>query len=692
MNKISIIIQARIGSSRFPSKIFKKLNDKIVLEHVINRLKRCKNINNIIIATTTNCEDDIIADFCSKNSILYYRGSEDNVLDRYYQTALISGSDIIVRLTSDCPLVDPEIVDDMISEFLKVNGDFFMDKCEIAQMEYYNENQEVHSFFPDGFDCEMFTFNALKNAYQNATLSYEKEHVSPYISKNYNVQKYKIALNKDYENLNLDSLHLSLDTEHDYEVLQNIFNNVYVKKNLFNIHDVLEYLNMNPHVLKNNEKIDVFNGKGQQLYNEAKIIIPGGTQLLSKRPEMFLPDYWPAYYQKASGIEIITLDGIKVKDFSYMGIGASILGYKDYDVNKEVHKAVDRGNMSTLNCPSEVELTRLLLKLHSWAEMARYTRASGEACTMAVRIGRAASKKDKIAFCGYHGWHDWYLASNWNNGDDLKDHLLSGLSAVGVPKSLKNTAFPFNYNKIDELIHIIDNEDIGCIIMEPQRSEPPKDNFLHKVRELCNKHNIILIFDEISAAFRINTGGIHLTYNVNPDMAIFGKSLGNGYPIAAVIGKKKYMEAAQETFISSTFFTEDIGFTAAIATIKKHLKYDVGNHINNLGLYFQEELKKLASDIGMKITISGLSAFSAWSFDYDNANEIKTLYVQKMLKRNILAKNALYLSFAHKKEDIDYYLNNVREVFIELVELIKINMIENNLLGPIAHSGFKRLA
>ena len=681
MQKVNIIIQARNGSSRLPNKIMKPLSDKIVIEHIIERLGRCKNVNNIIIATTTNNEDDEIAEFCSRNNILFYRGSEDNVLERYYQTALISNSDVILRITGDCPLIDPIIVDKMILNFLEMQIDYY-------QMDYYNGNQA----FPDGFDCEVFTFKALKDAFLNATLLEEKEHVCPYIRKNYTIHKYDVKLDKEYKNLDLNTIHLSLDTDDDYEVLKNIFNNVYSKNNEFTIYDVLEYLNNNPNILKNYKEVDVFNGKGQELYKEAKKIIPGGTQLLSKRPEMFLPNHWPVYYQKASGIEIVTLDGVKMKDFSYMGVGACILGYKDIDVNKEIHKAVDRGNMSTLNCSSEVELTNLLIDLHPWAEMGRYTRASGEACSMAVRIGRAASKKDKIAFCGYHGWHDWYLGSNWNNGDDLKEHLLSGLSAVGVPKGLKDTAFPFNYNKIEELIEIIKNHDIGSIIMETQRSEPPKDNFLNKVRELCDKHNIILIFDEVSASFRINTGGLHLVHGVNPDMAIFGKSLGNGYPIAGVIGKRKYMEAAQQTFISSTFYTEDIGFTAAIATIKKHKRCDVGNHINVLGTYFQNELKKIGTRTGVKITVSGLAAFSAWSFDYSNGNAIKTLYIQKMLKRHILAKNAFYLSYAHKKEDVDFYLGHIEEVFLELYELIEKNEVENSLLGPEAHTGFKRLA
>ena len=682
MKQINAIIQARVGSSRLPNKIFKQLGNKTSIEHTLERVKKSELINNVIIATTINREDNSIADFCDKNNILCYRGSENNVLDRYYQCALITNSDIIVRITGDCPLIDTKQIDNLITFFIEKNYRY----CNVK---YFDGNFA----FPDGFEVSgIFTFDMLKEAKNNCISGYEKEHVQVYMYNKYKDNVYEIPIKKKYKNLNLNNLHLSLDTEDDYKVLQNIFNNVYSKKNDFDLYDVLEYLNNNPQVIINNENnINIYNGKGQQLYKEAKKIIPGGTQLLSKRPEMFLPNHWPAYYQKAQGIEVITLDGVKMKDFSYMGIGSCILGYKDEDVNREVHIAVDRGNMCTLNCPSEVALTKLLIELHPWAEMARYTRAAGEACAMSVRIARAASKKDKVAFCGYHGWHDWYLAANWNNGDDLSNHLLSGLSPIGVPKVLKNTTFPFNYNKIEELEEILENHDIGTIIMEPLRSEYPKDNFLKKIRKICDEKNIILIFDEVTAAFRINTGGIHLTLNVTPDIAVFGKGMSNGYPIGAVIGKKKYMKAAQDTFISSTFFTEDIGFSSAIATINKHRLFDVGKHINTLGLYFQERLKKVAQDKKIKIKVSGLSAFSNWIFDYENSMAIKTLYIQKMLSRNILSKTALYLSYSHKKEDIDYYLQNINEVFEELAILINKNEIEKNLLGPIAHTGFTRL-
>ena len=683
MRKV-LIIQARTNSSRLPNKVLLKLTEGInVIQHMYNRVKRCKNIDDIVIATTSNPEDTKLYDYCIRNKIKCYRGSENNVLERYYMTALISNADVIIRCTGDCPLIDPNEIDKFI--------------LESEGKEYYGLNYIGNSNtegFPDGFDIQLFSFRLLEKAYNEATNNYDREHVTPYITRvllNNNIDRYNINVEtKEYSNINFDNLHLSVDTKGDYRLVKNIFENIYNKNKSFTYLDVIDYLNTNPDVMKlqknNHENL------GAKLYLEAKKIIPGGTQLLSKRPEMFLPDQWPSYYQKANGIEITTLDGIKMKDFCYMAIGASILGYADPDVNNAVQQSVSRGNISTLNCPSEVELTKLLLELHPWADMARYTRASGEACNMAVRIGRAASGKDKVAFCGYHGWHDWYLSTNHNDDSSLDNHLIQGLSPSGVPKALKNTAFPFNYNNFNELKKITDNHDIGCIIMEPQRSDPPKDNFLQKIRNLCDEKGIILILDEVSAAFRLNTGGLHLKLGIEPDLAVFGKSLGNGYASAAVIGRKKYMESAQSSFISSTFFTEDIGFTSAIAMIKKHRKLNVGKHIEEIGTYFQTELRRIADKVDIKLSISGLPCFSAFVFDYDNGLAIKTLYVQKMLERNILAKNAFYLSYAHKKGDVTFYLENIEEIFKELKDLIDNNNIESQLKGPLAHTGFQRLA
>ena len=276
-------------------------------------------------------------------------------------------------------------------------------------------------------------------------------------------------------------------------------------------------------------------GKGQKLYNKAKKIIPGGTMLLSKRPEMFLPELWPSYYSKAKGSYVWDLDGNKLLDMSIMGIGTNTLGYGDDDVDTAVREVINKGNMSTLNCPEEVELAEKLIDLNPWAEMVRFARSGGEANAIAIRIARASSGKDKVAICGYHGWHDWYLSANHNTGDDLSEHLLSGLSPKGVPKHLKNSVYPFKYNNYDELLQIVNENEIGVIKMEVTRNLEPENNFLKKIRDLASDRGIVLVFDECTSAFRETFGGIHKKYNVEPDIAMFGKTLGNGYALTAVV-------------------------------------------------------------------------------------------------------------------------------------------------------------
>ncbi len=223
---------------------------------------------------------------------------------------------------------------------------------------------------------------------------------------------------------------------------------------------------------------------GAVLYAKAKTIIPGGTQLLSKRPEMFLPEQWPSYFKEARGVEIWDLDNIKYMDMGIMGIGTCSLGYANPDVNQAVINAVERGSMCTLNSYEEVELAEKLIELHPYTEMVRFSRTGGEACSIAVRIGRAASGKSKVAICGYHGWHDWYLATNLDNSDNLKDLLLPGLNPVGLPAALKETALPFHYGNIDELEAIVSNnkDEIGVIILEVQRGREADLPFLRRVR------------------------------------------------------------------------------------------------------------------------------------------------------------------------------------------------------------------
>ena len=433
-------------------------------------------------------------------------------------------------------------------------------------------------------------------------------------------------------------------------------------------------------------------GTGQELYKKAKNLIPGGTMLLSKRPEMFLPDQWPSYFSKAKGCSVWDLDGKELIDMSIMGIGTNTLGFGNDEVDAAVMETIKKGNMSTLNCPEEVYLAEKLIEINPWADMVRFARSGGEANSIAIRIARAASGKDKVAICGYHGWHDWYLSANHNGGDDLSGHLLGGLSPNGVPKSLKDTVYPFNYNNFEELLSIVNNNEIGVIKMEVLRNFGPEDNFLHKVRKLATERNIVLIFDECTSGFRETFGGIYQKYGVEPDMAMFGKTIGNGYALTAVVGRKSVMEAAQTTFISSTFWTERIGPTAALATLKVMERVKSWEIITETGNKMRSGWQELADAHNLDIIISGIPSLSTYSFNSEKALEYKTLISQEMLKKGYLASTIFYASTAHNKDNLSLYFTALDEVYklIKKCENQELN-IEKLLEGPVCHGGFKRL-
>ncbi len=437
--------------------------------------------------------------------------------------------------------------------------------------------------------------------------------------------------------------------------------------------------------------------KCQELYRLAKTLIPGGTQLLSKRPEMFAPDQWPGYYREAAGCQVVDLDGRSYLDMSYMGIGACLLGFNDADVTAAVVRRVQSGSMCTLNAPEEVELAQLLLTIHPWAQNVRYARTGGEAMAMAVRIARARTDRDLVAFCGYHGWHDWYLAANrtrQTGGDALEGHLLPGLAPRGVPSQLAGTALPFAYNNLDQLSDIlrIHCAKVAAVVMEPTRHSEPAPGFLAGVKELCHKAGAVLVFDEISIGWRLTLGGAHLRLGVEPDIAVFAKAMGNGHPMAAVVGRADAMQAAQESFISSTYWTESVGPVAALATIRKMQRVDVPAHIAAIGQRFRAGLAEIAARYSVPLKLSGYPAMTYLGFDHPHALALQTLLTVRMLRHGILAGAGFYPSPAHTNQHIDQYLAAADEAFAELADAIRNNDAASRIGGPIRHSGFARLA
>lgn len=434
-------------------------------------------------------------------------------------------------------------------------------------------------------------------------------------------------------------------------------------------------------------------GKSQELYNKAKKIIPGGTQLLSKRPEMFLPDQWPAYYSRAKGCRVWDLDDKEYIDMSFMGIGANVLGYSDDDINAAVEKAVRDGSMCTLNAPEEYELAQMLLELHPWADMVRYSKTGGEAMAIAVRIARAYTHKDIVLFCGYHGWTDWYLSANLSHDSALDGHLLKGLMPSGVPRGLMDTAIPFSYNNKEEFLYLTEKYKgkIAAVIMEPIRNEFPDEDFIRTIRTTTQEENIIFIIDEITAGFRLCCGGSHKALGLTPDIATFAKAFSNGYPMSAIIGKKEIMESAQTSFISSTYWTERIGLCAAIATINKYKENSVEIHLDKIGKAVKESWQKSAEKYNLSVHITGINPLAHFDFKYENPLVYKTLFIQEMLKEGFLTSNAFYASYAHSPEVVEQYAGAVDRVFAKIADAHNSNSVEKMLNGPVCHSGFQRL-
>ncbi|MGB5158669.1 aminotransferase class III-fold pyridoxal phosphate-dependent enzyme [Desulfobacterium sp. N47] len=689
------ILQARCSSTRLPGKVMKPILGVPMLIHQLRRVLESKRIDKLIVATSIDSSDDAIEQVCLAEGIDCFRGSLDDVLDRFYQLTRSWQPSHVVRLTGDCPLIDPNIIDAVIKFCLDGNYDY--------------ATNALSPTFPDGLDVEVFLLSALEEAWKEATLPSQREHVTPFIHQH--PERYRIGHYQNTEDLS--HLRWTVDEQEDFELINKIYNELYPVKPDFRTSDILNLLKQKPDWSNINQQFKRNEGlkksrnedrrhksmqrlnlkKSLALQEHAKGRIPGLSQLLSKRPDMFSYGVWPGYFSKAKGIEVWDLDGNRYLDMSIGGIGANVLGYADPDVDAAVKSAIDKGSSSSLNCPEEVELADLLCELHPWAEKVRFARTGGESMAVAVRIARAFTGRDKIAFCGYHGWHDWYLAANIGTENALGEHLLAGLEPAGVPKALAGTAFPFRYNQLDDLKQIIDinKGEIAAIVMEPVRNEFPVSGFYEGVRRLASETGAVLIIDEISAAFRMNTGGAHLVLGMEPDMAVFSKALGNGYPMAAIIGKSSIMDAAQRSFISSTYWTERIGPVAALATIKKHRKYNVGKHLMKIGQMVQDGWHDLFSKHEIKIHTGGIPPMSHFTFDHKKALVLKALFVQTMLEKGFLATTGFYAMFAHEEEHVKKYLDAVDQVLPLLNEAIGSGHPESFLIGQPAISGFKRL-
>lgn len=674
-DQIAAIIQARVSSTRLPGKVLSELSGRPLLAFLVERLRRCTVIDRIVLATTDQPSDDELADLGETLGLAVVRGSERDVLARFAQVAELTTAPALIRITGDCPLVDPGLLAEAIKQF-QAQGVDYLSNC-------------VPPTYPDGLDIEVFSRQALLQAQTECLDPAQREHVTPWIRVS---GVFRLGLMQHIEDLS--HLRWTVDEPEDLQVIQAVVDH-FGGRSDFSWQEVLELQQSQPRLFMANAKFSrnegASMGEGQKLWRRAKRVIPGGNMLLSKRAEMFLPEQWPAYFSRAKGCRVWDLDGRELIDMSIMGIGTNLLGYGHPEVDGAVAATVAAGNMCTLNCPEEVWLAERLVALHPWAEMARFARSGGEANAIAIRIARAATGRDTVAICGYHGWHDWYLATNLQNDSGLEEHLLPGLEPNGVPRGLAGTVQPFSFNRLDQLEAIAASHDLAAVKMEVQRTTPPDPGFLEGVRDLCNRRGIVLIFDECTSGFRETFGGLHLKYGVEPDMAMFGKALGNGYAITATIGRRSVMEAAQSTFISSTFWTERIGPTAALKTLEVMERERSWEKVTTTGLGLRRKWQAMADRHGLTISHNGLPALTGFAIQSENALEYKTLITQEMLKKGYLASTSCYTSLAHTPDVVEPYFEALDGAFALIAQCEAGRSVEELLEGPVCHGGFRRL-
>tara|TARA_E500000178_G_scaffold30315_1_gene27450 strand:+ start:1447 stop:3501 length:2055 start_codon:yes stop_codon:yes gene_type:complete len=648
--KTIAIIQARLTSKRFPSKVLKKIGKRSLIQLINERLKLSKYLDDIVFSIPNNAQNKRLESHLIGNKIKYHKGSENNVVIRYLNTAKKFEADNIIRVTADCPLVDPKMLDQMLHTFKKNKIDYLANIRDPL-------NKHDKYFYPDGFDLEIFTTKCLEKSIKKIKTKYDKEHVTTFI-RNSNLFKKQFVKN----NIDLTSLKLSVDTKKNFNNIKKIYN-IFYPKISFSFKDILMHKKIQK-IFKKKMVKKIKIDRGLELWSRAKNIIPGGTMLLSKNPDRYLPNAWPTYFKTAKGCIITDLDNNKFKDLSTMGVGTNVLGYGNNLVDNAVKKVIQNGNLSTLNCKEEVLLAEKLIEIHPWFQMVKFARTGGEANSIAIRIARAAAGKDNIAICGYHGWHDWYLSTNLNytKKNNLNAHLMKDLNIKGVPKKLKDTVFSFHYGDYETLENLVNHKKIGVIKMEVCRNTEPNISFLKKVRKLASRNKIVLIFDECTTGFRGNFGGLHKKISVNPDICIFGKTLGNGYAITSIIGKKEIMQHANESFISSTFWTERIGPTAGLKTIDVMKSIKSWQKINKVGAKIKKNWEQLFKHYNLKVNINGIPSLLNFIFESKNHQAYKTLISQEMLKKNFLATNTVYPCTKHSDSIIDSYFDNLEKV------------------------------
>ena len=630
------IAQARMGSTRVPGKVMRDLCGFPVLRWTINALRMAPGIDEIVLATSTLEADDPIAEYCKANGIQCFRGSETDVLDRFYQCAKKYNADTILRLTCDCPFLDPVIIGEVV-RLQHITGAHYA--CNVDPPSY-----------PDGLDVEVFSIDALEAAWKEATRPSDRDTVTQYISRNR--ARFKAA-NLTCPLPGLAKERWVLDTEEDWEfckalALEMVFQDKGEQYNQSTYLKILEILDEKPELrLLNgtgvrNERF--FAGLAEEtlpprgyevstsLLKRAKAVIPFGAQTFSKSHIQFPAGDHPLYVTHADGSRIFDVDGNDYVDL-VSAILPVVLGYRDPDVDEAIRRQLDRGISFSLATELEVELAETLCRLIPCAEMVKFGKTGTDVTTAAVRLARAFTGRDKIAVGGYHGWSDWSMVVTDRNR--------------GIPAdiALNSYRLPYGDKEFANWLTV----DFAAVIVEP--NDDPA--YLRELRRVCDQRGIVLIFDEIITGFRYDLGGAQKLWGVTPDLACFGKAMANGMPLSAIVGRRdimKLMEPPDNIFYSGTMFGETLSLAASIATIAKMEREPVIDHLWSMGGHLAGLAKDAIGQWGLEKHMKITGAPPRRIVEIGD-NKVRTLFLQGMAENGVLVINSHNVSYAHKKAD-----------------------------------------
>ena len=677
--KIIGIIQVRMGSSRLPNKALEDLSGSPAIVRMVKRVQLSNHLNKIYIATGTSSANDLLVDHLKDiKGIKVFRGDDDDVLERFYQIANIEKADIIIRLTGDCPLIDPSIIDLVISLIIR-------DKSDYA-------SNTMKRTYPDGLDVEAFTYKALKKTYKMAKDQYAREHVTSYmhgLSKN---SKSNGLFKKSSLENNVDFSHLrwTLDEEKDLELLKVIYANINNKDSWLKI---ISFLLTQPLLVMRNQEVPENEGvktkkniinkynESNKYFKRSSNIVPLGSQTFSKSHIQWPKGAAPLFIDRGHGAKVIDIDGNHYIDY-VLGLLPVSIGYCDYDVDLEVIKQVNKGSIFSLPSKLETELAEKLVEIIPSAEMVRYGKNGSDVTTAAIRLARAYTGKELVAVSGYHGWHDWYI------GTSTRD--------LGVPKVIKSLTKKFDFNDIESLTKLLNKfpNKFAAVIVEPAGLIKTNVSFLKDLKKICKKQNIVLIFDEVISGFRIDIGGAQKFYGVTPDLSCFGKSMANGYPLSALVGKRKIMRLMEDIFFSTTFGGDTIALVAALATIKKMQDLNVITKVKKHGTKLIKSINIILLKHNMQDYIS-ISNIEWWPQLIINSKLIDdSLFIsilrQEFLKNGLIIGSTFNLCYEHTNDKIyKETLSKFEKSMISVKSFISSNNPSQYLKGNLIQKTFQ---